>query len=66
MFLEQLRAAREASGPNHREVADKLGRSQSFVTKCEQGHNRVDVAHLVKFCRVPGVPLVSGKLQRSD
>ncbi|RYG59737.1 XRE family transcriptional regulator [bacterium] len=58
IFLEQLRAAREASGLNQREVADKLGRSQSFVAKCEQGHNRVDVAQLVEFCRVLGVPLV--------
>ncbi len=59
VFLQQLRAAREASGLTQREVADRLGRSQSFVAKCEQGHNRVDVAQLVEFCRVLGVPLVS-------
>lgn len=58
VFLQQLRAAREASGLTQREVADRLGRSQSFVAKCEQGHNRVDVAQLVEFCRVLGVPLV--------
>jgi transcriptional regulator with XRE-family HTH domain len=58
IFLEQLRAAREESGYTQREVADKLGRSQSFVAKCEQGHNRVDVAQLVEFCQVLGVPLV--------
>jgi transcriptional regulator with XRE-family HTH domain len=58
IFLEQLRAAREESGFTQREVADKLGRSQSFVAKCEQGHNRVDVAQLVEFCRVLGIPLV--------
>lgn len=58
VFLQQLRAAREASGLTQREVAEKLGRSQSFVAKCEQGHNRVDVAQLVEFCRVLGVPLV--------
>ncbi len=58
VFLKQLRAAREASGLTQREVADRLGRSQSFVAKCEQGHNRVDVAQLVEFCRALGVPLV--------
>ena len=58
VFLKQLRSAREASGLTQREVADRLGRSQSFVAKCEQGHNRVDVAQLVEFCRVLGVPLV--------
>ena len=58
VFLEQLRQAREESGLTQREVADRLGRSQSFVAKCEQGHNRVDVAQLVEFCRALGVPLV--------
>ncbi len=58
VFLQQLRLAREESGLTQREVADKLGRSQSFVAKCEQGHNRVDVAQLVEFCRALGVPLV--------
>lgn len=58
VFLEQLRQAREESGLTQREVAQKLDRSQSFVAKCEQGHNRVDVAQLVEFCRALGVPLV--------
>lgn len=58
IFLEQLRAAREESGLTQREVADRLDRSQSFVAKCEQGHNRVDVAQLVEFCRALDVPLL--------
>jgi transcriptional regulator with XRE-family HTH domain len=58
VFLEQLRLAREESGLTQREVAQKLDRSQSFVAKCEQGHNRVDVAQLVEFCRALGIPLV--------
>lgn len=58
VFLQHLRRAREESGLTQREVAEKLGRSQSFVAKCEQGHNRVDVAQLVEFCRALGVPLV--------
>lgn len=58
LFLQHLRQAREAAGLTQREVAEKLGRSQSFVAKCELGHNRVDVAQLVEFCRALGVPLV--------
>lgn len=38
-------------------MAARLQRSQSFVAKCEQGHNRVDVAQLVEFCRALGIPL---------
>ena len=59
IFLEQLKIAREQSGLTQRQVAQKLGRSQSFVAKCEQGQNRVDVAQLVEFCRALGVPLVA-------
>lgn len=58
VFLEQLRVAREEAGLTQRQVAQRLGRSQSFVAKCEQGHNRVDVAQLVEFCRALGVPLL--------
>ena len=50
--------AREESGLTQRDVAHQLDRSQSFVAKCEQGHNRVDVAQLVEFCRVLKIPLV--------
>lgn len=72
VFLDQLKIAREKSGLNQRQVAQKLGRSQSFVAKCEQGQNRVDVAQLVEFCRALGIPLVnfiesySSALERED
>ncbi len=55
LFLEHLRATREASGLTLREVAARLNRSHSYVAKCEHGHNRVDVAQLYEFCRVYGV-----------
>ncbi len=59
IFLEQLRAAREEAGLTQRQVAQRLGRSQSFVAKCEQGHNRVDVGQMVEFCQALGVPLLT-------
>ena len=56
LFLKQLKGARIASGLTLREVAEQLGRSHSYVAKCENGHNRVDVAQLYEFCRVFGIP----------
>ncbi|MBV9468150.1 MAG: helix-turn-helix transcriptional regulator [Abitibacteriaceae bacterium] len=47
---------RQASGLTLREVAERLNRSHSYVAKCENGHNRVDVAQMYEFCRVFGVP----------
>jgi transcriptional regulator with XRE-family HTH domain len=49
-FLELLRKAREDSGLTQTEVAQKMGRPQSFVSKCESGERRVDVVELMEFC----------------
>jgi hypothetical protein len=38
------------------EVAGRLGRPQSFVSKCESGERRVDVVELVEFSRLYGKP----------
>ena len=59
IFLEHLRTTREEAGLSQRQVAARLKRSQSFVAKCEQGHNRVDVAQLVQFCQALEVPLLT-------
>jgi hypothetical protein len=36
------------------EVARRLGRPQSFVSKCESGERRVDVVELAEFGRLYG------------
>jgi transcriptional regulator with XRE-family HTH domain len=56
-FLELLRKAREQAGLTQIEVARKLGRPQSFVSKCESGERRVDVVELIAFCQVYGTPV---------
>jgi len=38
-------------------VARKLGRQQSFVSKCESGERRVDVVELAEFARLYRKPL---------
>jgi transcriptional regulator with XRE-family HTH domain len=56
-FLEKLRAAREQAGLTQVDVARKLARPQSFVSKCESGERRVDVVELQEFARLYGQPI---------
>jgi transcriptional regulator with XRE-family HTH domain len=48
-FRERLRQAREEAGFTQMEAARRLGRPQSFVSKCEAGERRVDVVELAWF-----------------
>jgi len=58
-FLQRLRAARHKAGLTQAEVAKKLGRPQSFVSKCESGERRVDVLELAEFSQLYQVSLDS-------
>ena len=51
-FLTRLRRAREDAGLRQVEVANRLGRPQSYVSKCESGERRVDVIELAEFARL--------------
>lgn len=50
LFLEQLRNAREEKGLTQTEVAERLGQTQSFVSKVERGERRIDIVELRAFC----------------
>ena len=52
-----VRKARERSGRTQREVAQMLGRPQSYLSKVETSERRVDVIELLQLCRVIGVTL---------
>ena len=54
MFLEEFRAAREKAGTQE-EIAKRLGQTQTFVSKCERGERRVDIAEMFAFCDVFGL-----------
>ena len=56
-FLRKLREARVAAGLSQAVVARRLGKPQSFVSKCESGERRVDVVELKFFAKVYGVPI---------
>ena len=51
-FLARLRQARREAGLTQEEVATRLGRPQTWVSKCELGERRVDFVELVAFARL--------------
>lgn len=56
-FLVRLRAARGKAGLTQADVARRLGRPQSFVSKCESGERRVDVIELAEIAALYKKPL---------
>ena len=56
-FLVRLRQARAAAKLTQVEVARRLGRPQSYVSKSESGERRVDVIELDEFARLYRQPL---------
>ena len=57
VLLQVLHAAREKAGVTQIELANRLGRSQSFVSKCERGERRLDVVQLRQICHALGTTL---------
>jgi transcriptional regulator with XRE-family HTH domain len=57
VFLRLLRRLRSDAGLSQEEVAAKIGRTQSFIGKCERGERRLDVIELQAFCGAIGVSL---------
>lgn len=56
-MLRRLIEARNASGETQSNVAEKLGKPQSYVSKCESGERRVDVTELQQFAQIYNKPL---------
>ena len=56
-FLRALQDARLESGLTQVELAARLGETQSFVSKCERGTRRVDIAELQAFCQANVYPV---------
>lgn len=51
-FLERLKAARVEAGLTQTQVATRLRKPQSYVSKCESGERRVDVIELAAFAKL--------------
>lgn len=56
-FLKTLKAARLDAGLTQADVAKKLKKPQSYVSKCESGERRVDVVELRQFAELYKKPL---------
>lgn len=53
-----LRALREAAELRQIDLAKRLGRPQSFVSKCESGERNLDFLEVKEVCEALGIPLV--------
>lgn len=51
-----LKTAREESGLRQSQIAEALGKPQSYISKCESGDRIVDAVELQEFAKVYGVP----------
>lgn len=58
-FRSLLIEKRKKSGLSQQEVADKLGRPQTYVSKCEVGTRRMDVVEFLEMAEVIGFDPVS-------
>ena len=55
--IEQLKTARQEAGLDQMEVAELLGKSQSYVSKIESGQRRIDVVQLKELAKVYKKPI---------
>lgn len=56
-FLKQMIKAREEAGLTQVQVAERLNKPQSYISKCESGERRIDITELAKFAKVYNKPL---------
>ncbi len=56
-LLRLLKETRAAANLTQTQLAERLGQSQSFVSKCERGERRLDLIQLRKICQILGSSL---------
>jgi len=56
-FIEKLRKARLDAGLKQIDVAKRLKRPQSYISRMESGEYRVDVLELKRFAKIYGKDL---------
>ena len=56
-IVERLQKARLEANLDQKEVAELMGKTQSYVSKTESGQRRIDVIKLKEFARIYKKPL---------
>ncbi len=56
-MVEKLKQARKEAGLKQEEVAARLGKPQSYVSKVERAERRIDPPELARFAEVYGKPV---------
>ncbi len=56
-FLARLAEARKQAGLTQVEVAERMGKAHSFISKCELGERRVDFVELQQLAKIYGKDL---------
>lgn len=54
-FLDLLKAWRAEAGLTQSEVGERLGNTQTFVSKVERGERRLDLVEFTEWCEALGV-----------
>ncbi len=54
-YETRLREARRRAGATQARLAERLGQTQSFVSKCERGERRLDLVEVRAFCKALGL-----------
>lgn len=53
-FLKRLIKARREAGLLQEEVSTQLGKSRTFLSKCELGERRLDIIELQRIAKIYG------------
>jgi len=52
IIIQKLKKARQSAGLKQNEVAKKLGKPQSYISKIESGERRIDVVELKQLAKI--------------
>ena len=58
LLRQHLRASRQASHLTQGEVAERMGKPSSYISKCELGERRMDMVETRAFCQAIEKPFI--------